>query len=164
MRYLCIKECPLLSYYPKGIRHLTSLTRLSGIKVRVDQSDGNEFRIGDLENLDLLGGNLCVELIGDELNWAEANRAKLHNKIHLKRTDIWICSLNIKKEEVLKALNPPSTLLVELFDYQKWLPFNEARIQRMKIREKLIVARIVSRAALKFIADCSSGSGKSTSD
>ncbi|TYH45841.1 hypothetical protein ES332_D11G294600v1 [Gossypium tomentosum] len=164
LRYLCIKECPRLSYYPKGIRHLTSLTRLSGIRMRVDQSDGNEFSIGDLENLDLLGGSLCVELIGDALNWAEANRAKLHNKIHLKRTDIWICSPNIKKEEVLKALNPPSTLLVELFDYQKWLPFNEARIQRMKIREKLIVARIVSRAALKFIADCSSGSGKSTSD
>ncbi|MBA0618786.1 hypothetical protein Godav_028078 [Gossypium davidsonii] len=152
LRYLCIKECPRLSYYPKGIRHLTSLTRLSGIKMRVDQSDGNEFSIGDLENLDLLGGNLCVELIGDALNWAEANKAKLHNKIHLKRTDIWICSPNIKKEEVLKALNPPSTLLVELFDYQKWLPFNEARIERMKIQEKIIVARFVQKAALQFIA------------
>ncbi|KAK5786180.1 Putative disease resistance RGA3 [Gossypium arboreum] len=173
LRYLCIKECPLLSYYPKGIRHLTSLTRLSGIKVRVDQSDGNEFSIGDLENLDLLGGNLCVELIGDELNWAEANRAKLHNKIHLKRTDIWICSLNIKKEEVLKALNPPSTLLVELFDYQKWLDFDCARFTRkmmqekkteMKIIEKTRIALRVQKAALQFIAECSSGSRKSTSD
>ncbi|KHG05726.1 Putative disease resistance RGA3 [Gossypium arboreum] len=52
--------------------------------------------IEDLENLDLLSGNLCVDLIGDALNWDEANRAKLHKKIHLKRTDIWICSPNIK--------------------------------------------------------------------
>ncbi|TYI57489.1 hypothetical protein E1A91_D11G285000v1 [Gossypium mustelinum] len=163
LRYLCIKDCPLLSYYPKGIRHLTSLTRLSGIKMRVDQSDGNEFSIGDLENLDLLGGNLCVELIGDELNWAEAKRAKLHNKIHLKRTDIRICSPNIKKEEVLKALNPPSTLLVELFDYQKWFHFNEDRIERMKIKEKIRVALIVQKEALKILDACSSGSRKSTS-
>ncbi|TYI02648.1 hypothetical protein ES332_A11G282700v1 [Gossypium tomentosum] len=109
LRYLCINECPCLSYYPKGIRHLTSLTRLN-----------------------LLSGNLCVELIGDALNWDEANRAKLHKKIHLKRTDIWICSPNIKKEEVFKALNPPSTLLVELFDYKEWLDFDCARFMRIK--------------------------------
>lgn len=150
LRYLCIKECPRLSCYPKGIRHLTSLTRLSGIKMRVDQSDGDEFSIGDLENLDLLGGNLCVELIGDALNWAEANRAKLHKKIHLERTDVWICSPNINTEEVLQALNPPSTLLVELFDYQKWLHFNDARNKRMKMKENFSCL-FVQKAAFQFI-------------
>ncbi|KAH1083346.1 hypothetical protein J1N35_023107 [Gossypium stocksii] len=137
LRYLCINECPRLSYYPKGIRHLTSLTRLSGIKMRVDQSDGDEFSIGDLENLDLLSGNLCVELIGDAVNWDEANRAKLHKKIYLKRTDIWICSTNIKKEEVFKALNLPSTWPVELFDYKEWLDFDFARFMRIKVKEKM---------------------------
>ncbi|MFQ6660795.1 hypothetical protein Gotur_029177 [Gossypium turneri] len=105
--------------------------------MRVDQSDGDEFSMGDLENLDLLSGNLCLELIGDALNWDEANRAKLHKKIHLQRTDIWICSPNIKKEEVFKALNPPSTLLVELFDYKEWLDYDCARFMRIKMKEKM---------------------------
>ncbi|KAK8589596.1 hypothetical protein V6N12_023990 [Hibiscus sabdariffa] len=100
LSYLCTNDCPRLTYYPKGISNLTSLERLSGIKMRIDQNDGDHLSIGDLENLDLLGGNLSVELIGDTLDWNEAERAKLHKKIHLKRMDIWICSEAIKKEEL----------------------------------------------------------------
>ncbi|TYJ11337.1 hypothetical protein E1A91_A11G269700v1 [Gossypium mustelinum] len=128
LRYLCINECPCLSYYPKGIH--------------------------------LLSGNLCVELIGDALNWDEANRAKLHKKIHLKRTDIWICSPNIKKEEVFKALNPPSTLLVELFDYKEWLDFDCARFMRIKCRTTLLFLHTHSCSQITF----SSSNRKSTSD
>ncbi|XP_022743794.1 putative disease resistance protein RGA3 [Durio zibethinus] len=88
LRYLCTKGCPSLTYYPKGIRNLTSLVRLSYIKLRADCNDARRFSIGDLENLDHLGGNICVELIGDAIDWNEAKRAKLHKKIHLKQMEI----------------------------------------------------------------------------
>ncbi|XP_022743792.1 putative disease resistance protein RGA3 [Durio zibethinus] len=108
LRYLCTKGCYELTYYPKGISNLTSLMRLSNIKLRADCNDPHRFSIGDLENLDLLGGNLCVELRGNSIDQEEAKRAKLHKKTHLKQMEIWICSPHIKKEEVVQALNPPS--------------------------------------------------------
>ncbi|XVF30985.1 hypothetical protein REPUB_Repub16aG0106300 [Reevesia pubescens] len=121
LRYICTKDCGGLTYYPKGISNLTSLIGLSGmIKMRADCNDADEFSIGDLEKLNLLRGNLHVELRGNGIDWDEAKRAKLHNKIHLKGMDIWICSPSIKQEEVLSALNPPSNLPIALFDYQTW--------------------------------------------
>ncbi|XP_022743790.1 putative disease resistance protein RGA3 [Durio zibethinus] len=119
LRYLCTEGCFELTYYPKGISNLTSLMRLSNIKLRADCNDADRFSIGDLENLDLLGGNLCVELQGNSIDREEAKRAKLHKKTHLKRMEIWICSPHIKKEEVVQALNPPSNLPVVLLDYEK---------------------------------------------
>ncbi|KAE8731775.1 Cc-nbs-lrr resistance protein, putative isoform 2 [Hibiscus syriacus] len=151
LRYLCIKDCPRLTYYPKGISNLTSLETLSGIQMRIDGSDGDQLSIGDLEKMDLLGGYLSVELIGDALDWNEAKRAKLHNKIHLKRMDIWICSKNIKEEEVLQALNPPSNFPVVLFDYQKWFDSYDACLKRLNVKENIRVALIVQQAALQFV-------------
>ncbi|XVF30982.1 hypothetical protein REPUB_Repub16aG0106100 [Reevesia pubescens] len=97
LRYLCIKGCWDLTC-AKAICNLTSLKRLS-IKMRADRNDADEFSIRDLEKLDLLGGNLYVELIGNGIDWDEAKRAKLHNKIHLKGMVINICSPSIKEEE-----------------------------------------------------------------
>ncbi|XVF30981.1 hypothetical protein REPUB_Repub16aG0106000 [Reevesia pubescens] len=114
LRYLCIKSCWGLTC-PKAIGNLTSLKSLS-IKMRADRNDADEFSIRDLEKLDLLGGNLYVELIGDGLDWDEAKRAKLHNKRHLKGMHIAIYSPFIKQEEVLRALNPPSNLTVLFTD------------------------------------------------
>ncbi|KAK9042103.1 hypothetical protein V6N11_017182 [Hibiscus sabdariffa] len=153
LNYLCTNDCPRLTYYPKGISTLTSLETLRGIKMRIDQSDGDQLSIGDLENLDLLGGNLSVELIGDALDWNEAKRAKLHKKIHLKRMDVWICSGTIKKEEVLQALKPPSNFPIVLFDYREWFNSNDACIKRLAIKENIRVALMIQKAALQFIAE-----------
>ncbi|KAE8662614.1 Cc-nbs-lrr resistance protein, putative isoform 2 [Hibiscus syriacus] len=136
---------PRLTYYPKGISNLTSLETLSGIKMRIDLSDGDELSIGDLENLDLLGGNLSVELLGDEIDWNEAKRAKLNKKIHMKRMDVWVSSGNIKEEEVLQALNPPSNFPVVLFDYRKWFNSNDACIKRLMVKENIRVALYVQK-------------------
>ncbi|XWS64774.1 hypothetical protein CRYUN_Cryun05aG0032500 [Craigia yunnanensis] len=130
LRYLCTEGCRDLTCYPKGISNLTSLMRLSNIKMRADRNGADQCSIGDLENLDLLGGNLRVELIGNAIDWDEAKKAKLHKKMHLKRLDIWICSPHIKEEEVVQALNPPSNLSVELFDYLRWSTFRKMRFAR----------------------------------
>ncbi|KAK8487924.1 hypothetical protein V6N11_014381 [Hibiscus sabdariffa] len=151
LKYLCIKDCPRLTYYPKGIANLTSLETLSGIKMRIDGSDGDQLSIADLENLNLLGGNLCVELIGDSMDWNEARRAKLHKKIYLKRMDLWICSKSINEDEVLQALNPPSNFPVVLFDYQKWFDSYDACLKRLNVRENIRVALIVQQAALQLV-------------
>ncbi|KAK8633973.1 hypothetical protein V6N13_014802 [Hibiscus sabdariffa] len=151
LRYLRIKDCPRLTYYPKGIGNLTSLETLSGIKMRIDGSDCDQLSIGDLENLNLLGGNLRVELIGDAIDWNEAKRAQLRNKIHLKRMDIWICSKSIKEDEVLQALNPPSNFPVVLFDYRKWFDSYDACLKRLNVRENIRVALIVQQAALQLV-------------
>ncbi|KAE8684226.1 Cc-nbs-lrr resistance protein, putative isoform 2 [Hibiscus syriacus] len=163
LRCLSIKDCPRLTYYPKGISNLASLESLSGIKVRIDQSDGDQLSIGDLENLDLLGGNLSVELIGDSIDWNEAKRAKLHMKIHLKRMDIWICSGDLKEDEVLQALNLPSNFPVVLFDYRRWFNSNDACIKRLTIKEKIRVSLYVQKAALQFIDAAVGKPGRSTS-
>ncbi|XP_039046059.1 putative disease resistance protein RGA3 [Hibiscus syriacus] len=163
LRCLLIKDCPRLTYYSKGISNLTSLETLSGIKMRIDQSDGDELSIGDLENLDLLGGNLSVELMGDEIDLNEAKRAKLNKKIHLKRMDVWISSGNIKEEEVLQALNPPSNFPVVLFDYRKWFNSNDACIKRLMVKENIRVALYVQTAALQFIDAAAGRTGRSTS-
>ncbi|XVE90039.1 hypothetical protein DITRI_Ditri20bG0044500 [Diplodiscus trichospermus] len=120
LRYLSTEGCKNLAYYPKGISNLTALLRLDKIRMRADGIDSDEFSIGNLENLDLLTGNLRVELTGNGIDWNEAKRAKLHNKIHLKRMYICIDSPDIKKEEVVQALNPPSNLHVTPFDYNTW--------------------------------------------
>ncbi|XP_022742465.1 putative disease resistance protein RGA1 [Durio zibethinus] len=154
LRYLRTEGCHQLTYHPKGISNLTSLTRLSNIRMRADCNDADQFSIGDLENLDLLGGNICVELIGNAINWDEAKRAELHNKIHLKQMEIWICSPHIKEDEVLQALNPPSNLHVKLVDYESWLTMkerNDATADRLKkARESvraILSARIEQRLA-----------------
>ncbi|KAL4354443.1 hypothetical protein GQ457_06G018300 [Hibiscus cannabinus] len=159
LRYLCIEDCPYLTYYPKGIGSLTSLETLSGINMRIDRNDGDQLSIGDLENLDLLGGNLCVRLIGDAIDGNEVKRAKFHKKIHLKRMHIWICSQNLKLEEVLQSLNPPSNLTVVLFDYQKWIKSYDAKIRKIKIKEKIRVALMVQKAAREFLDRFGSGEG-----
>ncbi|KAL4379027.1 hypothetical protein GQ457_02G033530 [Hibiscus cannabinus] len=151
LKYLRIKDCPRLTYYPKGIANLTSLETLSGIKMRIDGSDGDQLSIGDLENMNLLGGNLCVELIGDSIDWNEARRAKLHKKIYLKRMDLWICSKSINEDELLQALNPPSKFPVVLFDYQKWFDSYDACLKRLNVRENIRVALIVQQAALQLV-------------
>ncbi|GMI79133.1 hypothetical protein like AT3G14470 [Hibiscus trionum] len=151
LRYLCIKDCPRLAYYPKGIGNLTSLETLSGIQMRIDGSDGDQLSIGDLEKLDLLGGNLRVELIGDAIDWNEFKRAKLHKKMHVKRMDIWICSKNITEDELVRALNAPSNFPVVLFDYQKWFDSYDACLKRLNVRENIRVALLVQQAALQFV-------------
>ncbi|XVF30986.1 hypothetical protein REPUB_Repub16aG0106400 [Reevesia pubescens] len=146
LRYLCTEDCRNLTYGPKEISNLTSLIGLSGIKMRADCNDADDFSIGDLEKLDLLRGKLCVLLGGNRIDWDEAKTAKLHNKIYLKRMDIWICSPQIEKEEVLPALNPPSNLPVVLFNYHKWLAM-----------QKIQISHVVQRAALQFIDAAGSG-------
>ncbi|XVF30980.1 hypothetical protein REPUB_Repub16aG0105900 [Reevesia pubescens] len=98
--------------------------------MKADCNVADEFSIGDLEKLDLLGGNLCVELKGNVIDWDEAKRAKLHNKIHLKRMDITICSPHVKEDEVLQALNPPSNLHVELFHYKEEMMNSRIQVAR----------------------------------
>ncbi|WOK99784.1 disease resistance protein RGA3 [Canna indica] len=147
LRYLCTEGCSALSYYPKGISNLTSLIRLNNITVKTDCNDAGEFSIGDLEKLDLLGGNLMVKVIGYGIDWDEAKRAKLCNKIHLKCLHICICSPHIKEEELLQALNPPSSLPVRLTDYQTWVE----RVESSRIREKIRISARVQKAALQFI-------------
>ncbi|XVF30983.1 hypothetical protein REPUB_Repub16aG0106200 [Reevesia pubescens] len=147
LRYLCIKGCDDLTC-PKAIGNLTSLNRLSGIKMRADCNDADELSIGDLEKLDLLRGNLHVEMRGNGIDWDEAKRARLHNKIHLNGMDIWICSPQIEKEEVLPALNPPSSWHVVLKDYKTWL---ENLRMKSRIKEKIRIAALVQKAALQYI-------------
>ncbi|WRX24916.1 NB-ARC - like 10 [Theobroma cacao] len=114
-KYLSIESCYGLTYYPKGIGKLTSLMSLNRIIVRADRNDAEELSIGDLQHLDLLAGNIKVELEGDAIDGDEAKRAKLHNKIHLKQMYVRI-SPGIKENEVVQALNPPSNLSIVIVD------------------------------------------------
>ncbi|XP_017976559.1 PREDICTED: putative disease resistance protein RGA1 [Theobroma cacao] len=115
LRYLSIECCYGLTYYPKGIGKLTSLMSLNRIIVRADRNDAEDLSIGDLQHLDLLAGNIKVELEGDAIDGDEAKRAKLHNKIHLKQMYVRI-SPGIKEDEVVQALNPPSNLSIVIVD------------------------------------------------
>ncbi|XVE90034.1 hypothetical protein DITRI_Ditri20bG0044000 [Diplodiscus trichospermus] len=140
LRYLLTEGSDSLTYYPKGFSNLTALRRLSNIRMTVDGDDADQFSIGDLEKRDFLGGDLCVELTGNKINWDEAKRAKLENKKHLKRMEIQICSPNIKEEEVQRALNPPSNLHLVLVGDKA----------RLKIQDKIRVALLIQKAKYKI--------------
>ncbi|OMO69136.1 Disease resistance protein [Corchorus olitorius] len=111
LRFLLTSRCQKLLYYPKGIGELTSLRELNAVVARVD-GKSDQFSIGDLENLDLLRGDVDMGLLGDKIDWKEIKRAKLYNKIHLAKLKI---TMIIKPPgDIIEALNPPPSLNIQL--------------------------------------------------
>ncbi|OMO96041.1 Disease resistance protein [Corchorus olitorius] len=142
LRYLYTRGCNSLSFYPKGIGRLTSLVGLTDITVRVDRNDTQEFSIGDFENLKLLHGHLYVELVGvGAIDKKEVERAKLHDKEHLKGLHIKNRDVDhTEKRYILQALTP-------LFNLE--VVFGDIREEKEK---KIQIALMVQKAALQCIA------------
>ncbi|TYJ17260.1 hypothetical protein E1A91_A09G040300v1 [Gossypium mustelinum] len=118
LKYLYTSDCNRLSHYPKGVGRLTSLQRLDRIIARVDCNHTTDFSVGDFENLDLLRGDLWLELEGNSINIEEVERAKLHNKIHLMELRVVFRSNNTgheMKDNFIKALNPRPNFHIHFF-------------------------------------------------
>ncbi|XVF06455.1 hypothetical protein REPUB_Repub06bG0049500 [Reevesia pubescens] len=157
LRYLYTEGCKGLTYYPIGIGRLTSLVGLTDIIARVDRNDAREFSIGDLENLNLLRGRLSVDLVGvNAIDGEELKRAKLHNKIHLKRMILIGTHRSVDKGYLLQALNPPSNLQVtyrtkvaqaigtSLFVQLAGLQFREFQQERANLAGKKKIGAVVT--------------------
>ncbi|MBA0683486.1 hypothetical protein Goari_025141 [Gossypium aridum] len=118
LKYLYTRDCNRLSHYPKGIGRLTSLQRVDRIIARVDCNHTKDFSVGDFENLDLLRGDLWLELEGNWINIEEVERAKLHKKIHLMELRVVFRSNNAgheMKDNFIKALSPRPNFLIHFF-------------------------------------------------
>ncbi|XP_039059102.1 putative disease resistance protein RGA3 [Hibiscus syriacus] len=112
LRYLYTWYCCSITFYPKGIGCLTSLRELTNVIVRVDQNDAKEFSLGDFEELNHLCGDVRVKLVGNAIDADEAIRANLSNKKSLSNVRINLDG-DIKEDDVIKALKPPSELKIE---------------------------------------------------
>ncbi|KAE8725250.1 hypothetical protein F3Y22_tig00009009pilonHSYRG00332 [Hibiscus syriacus] len=112
LRYLYTWYCCSITFYPKGIGCLTYLRELTNVIVRVDQNDAKEFSLGDFEELNHLCGDVRVKLVGNAIDADEAIRANLSNKKSLSNVRINLDG-DIKEDDVIKALKPPSELKIE---------------------------------------------------
>lgn len=118
LKYLYTRDCNRLSHYPKGIGRLTSLKRLDRIIARVDCNHATDFSVGDFEHLDLLRGDLWLELEGNWINVEEVERGKLHKKIHVMELRVVFRSNDAghgMKDDFIKALNPRPNFHIHFF-------------------------------------------------
>ncbi|OMP05198.1 cc-nbs-lrr resistance protein [Corchorus capsularis] len=99
----------------------------------INHSD--EFSIGDLENLDLLHGQLYIWPEGGNVDKEEAKRAKLHKKIHLAKLKLPLLDM-YKIDQLIEALNLPPSLGI-LYDADTTVRF-QIRLQRLRITETVI--------------------------
>ncbi|OMO69068.1 Disease resistance protein [Corchorus olitorius] len=127
LKYLYSAGCDRLAYYPKGIGKLSGLMGLDNVVARIDCNDARVFCVRDLQDLDMLSGELRLQIEGldNKMQFVadfveEAKRAKLHNKIHLSRLGLtlWLGGrFNLMQDTfedyVIQALNPHTNLLVE---------------------------------------------------
>ncbi|KAK8595040.1 hypothetical protein V6N13_015949 [Hibiscus sabdariffa] len=115
LKYLYTYACSDLKYYPKGIGRLTGLKRLNTAIARVDCNHARMFSVGDLENLDLLSGDVYLVLRGNWINREEVERAKLHKKIHVTNLYMVLRTMNGEisqqlYDDFIQALNPRPTV------------------------------------------------------
>ncbi|KAM5549454.1 hypothetical protein ABKV19_000734 [Rosa sericea] len=110
LRHLDFDIIGQLDFMPAHLRNLTDLQTLSAFLV--DQEDGR--RIGELKNLNDLGGALRILRLENVLSKADAEEADLPSKKCLQRLDLHWTSLvveNIKlQEEILGSLRPHAGL------------------------------------------------------
>ncbi|GKB07737.1 disease resistance protein, partial [Tanacetum coccineum] len=110
LRRLDLDSCYELQHMPVGIKELTNLRRLSQFAVGKD--DGA--RIGELGNLNLLGGDLWLSRLENVGGLRDAKSANLKDKTNLKSLRLEWSRDNHRPEtfdsEVLEGLEPNSGL------------------------------------------------------
>nr|GME08175.1 putative disease resistance protein RGA3 [Ipomoea batatas] len=108
LRHLNIRDTPRLEILPQGIAKLTQLCSLSDFVVGKESS-----KLGYMEKLNQLQGNLSIHVIGDLNNAAdveEAENADLKNKKHLKELRFNFFWESEVRVDVMEALKPPPKL------------------------------------------------------
>ncbi|OMO69137.1 hypothetical protein COLO4_29255 [Corchorus olitorius] len=139
LRFLLTSECRRLTYYPKGIGRLTLLRELNAVVARLDIIDySNEFGIGDLENLDLLRGEMEIGLVGNLVSLGELKWAKLRKKIHLAKVKLHTTAVGrhgIEVDRLIQALNPPSSLDIQI---RRWTPSPPPQISMVRSESEAV--------------------------
>lgn len=121
LEFLCLKGCRSLRRMPSGFAHLTRLKRLDLFLVGCGEVD---VRISELENLDMINGDMQIMNLHHLMDSSDAEQACLKRKKNMKNLTLsWstVLSLDnlftdIMEEEfvsdisVLDALEPPSKL------------------------------------------------------
>ncbi|KAL7084071.1 hypothetical protein ACP275_14G202200 [Erythranthe tilingii] len=108
LRHLVLDIARQLQSMPEGIGNLSKLRTLGAFLV----GDGEGTRIGELKNMNSLGGSLRLLNLENVLTREEAAEAYLCNKHGLKKIELQWSDLqdekNPNEEEILNSLQPPS--------------------------------------------------------
>ncbi|KAL6868260.1 hypothetical protein ACP4OV_015105 [Aristida adscensionis] len=114
LRVLCLKWCSKLRCMPPGLQQLT---RLSTLGLFVVGCSGDVARISELENLDMISGDMIISNLKYVNDPSDAEKACLNRKSNIQSLELdWsvasmeeeLVSGNQQDLDLLRALEPPS--------------------------------------------------------
>ncbi|CAL4956731.1 unnamed protein product [Urochloa decumbens] len=122
LRHLYTHRCPMLRCMPPELGQLTSLQILTNFVVGTRTTGSDCSSIGELQNLDNLGGPLLLSRLENVTQAAEAKQANLANKKELRELSLTWTSSEKEKQHCHKVLEgleaPPGLEALRIMYYQ----------------------------------------------